>query len=145
MITIQKIQIKPTKKQPASEVEEIELIIDFGPAGDAYGGPGDRQIVLLGNEEIESLKKDRVLGLCIDRFVPNISISGSFQNLIKGQKYSIGEAEILISNISKKCHDVCRLRIEEKRICLLPKTARFASILKGGQICINDSVELISS
>jgi MOSC domain-containing protein YiiM len=145
MVKIQKIHIKPIKKQTATAVEKIQLIKDFGPEGDAYGGPGERQITLLGQEEIEALNNDREMGICIDRFVPNITISGSSQKLIKGQKYTLGETEILISNVSKKCHEGCRLREEEKRICLLPTTARFASILKNGLISIDDSIELINS
>jgi len=144
MIKVQRIQIKPVKKQSAREVEKIQLLKDFGPEGDAYGGPGERQLILLGDEEIKALQKDRESGLCIDRFVPNITISGSSKVLTKGRKYSIGETEILISNISKKCHKECHLREVEKRICLLPETARFASILKSGQISIDDSVELIN-
>ena len=134
------INIKPVKKQPAEKKQEIQLIRDFGPEGDAYGGPGDRQITLLGEEDLINLEKDRELGLCIDRFIPNLAISGSSRDLKKEERYSIGEIVIKISRITKKCHDGCRLRDEEKRICRLPSAARFASIENSGLVKINDPV-----
>lgn len=145
MIQIRQIQTKAEKKQPAKEVKQIQLIKDFGPEGDAYGGPGDRQIIILGDEDIELLKKDREMGLCIKRFVSNVTISGSSQILKRGEKYSLGNVEILISDFSKKCYSECPIRSEEKRVCHLPQSARFASILNSGVISIDDTVELISS
>lgn len=145
MSHIQSIHIKPIKKEAAREVKEISLLTDFGPEGDAYGGPGERQLTLLGQREMETLKKDSDLGICIKRFIPNITISGSSTDLEKGCRYSIGETEILISPVSKKCHEGCPLREVEKRICLLPKTARFASIEKSGLIKVGDAIKLVNS
>ena len=137
------IHIKPVKKENALSKNEITLIKDFGPEGDAYGGPGDRQITLMGMEDLENLESDRKKGICINRFVPNITISDSSKELQKGQSYKMGDTEIQISETSKKCHEGCPLREEENRICLLPKTARFASVLKTGIIKINDTIKEI--
>lgn len=140
MQRITDIHIKPVKKQKAVQREKIRLLENFGPEGDAYSGPGDRQITLLGRKDLEELKKDMDSGICISRFTPNITVSGSSKQLKKGKKYSLGETEIIISSVTKKCHDGCRLREKEKKICLLPGTARFASILKSGTIRIGDTV-----
>ena len=145
MEKIHSIHIKPVKKQPAEKRDSIDLIKDFGPEGDAFGGPGDRQLTLLGLDEIEALENDKELGFCIKKFIPNIAISGSSLQLEKGKKYSLGEAEIQISNISKKCYDGCPLKDIEKRICLLPKTARFASIEKTGLVRVGDSLKPVNS
>jgi MOSC domain-containing protein YiiM len=127
----------------AEEKQEIDLIKDFGPEGDAYGGPGERQITLLGFDDKKILEKDREKGICIKRFVPNLTISGSSKELIKGKRYSLGDCEIQISNESKKCHEGCPLREEKNRICLLPSTARFASIIKSGHVSIKNEIQEI--
>lgn len=145
MDKIHSIHIKPVKKQAAVKVDSIELIKDFGPAGDAYGGPGNRQLTLLGQDERDALEKDKELGFCIKKFIPNITLSGSSLQLKKGGKYALGDAEILISDISKKCYDGCPLKDIEKRICSLPKTARFASIEKTGLIRVGDPVHSVNS
>jgi len=142
MQKITEMHIKVSKKN--IQKDSINLIKDFGPEGDAYGGPGDRQITLLGEEDIKRLESDKEKGLCINRFVPNITLSGSTKELIKEMKYALGSCEIQISKISKKCHEGCLIR-DEKRICLLPSTARFASILKGGEIHISDNLKEINS
>lgn len=143
MMTIKELHIKPVKKEKARSMEKVKLIADFGPEGDAYGGPGDRQITILGVDDLAELEKDREKGLCIHRFTPNITVSGSSADLKKGKSYRLGGTEIRITDISKKCHEGCSLIEEEKRICLLPKTARFAAIEKEGTVSLGDNVEEI--
>ncbi|MBI9097537.1 MAG: hypothetical protein JEY91_03615 [Spirochaetaceae bacterium] len=145
MQKVSAIHIKPVKKQAAEKKRSVLLLKDFGPQKDAYGGPGDRQITLLGQKDMEELKKDREKGICINRFIPNITITGSSKNLIKGRKYTLGETEIQISSVSKKCHEGCLLKEEENRICLLPLAARFASVLKSGTVTIDDSIVPVNS
>lgn len=132
------LQIKPVKKEAVIHSDELNLIEDFGPEGDAYGGPGDRQLTLLGEDDIQILNCDRERGLCIKRFTANITVSGSAGDLKKGQIWNLGETQIKISDFSKKCYDECLLRCEDKRVCRLPTTARFASVIKGGTIKIDD-------
>lgn len=143
MMTIKDLFIKPVKKGDATPLEKVELIAGFGPKDDAYGGPGDRQITLLGEDDKLALQADMDRGLCIKRFTPNIEISGSSSELIKGKRYSLGKAEITISPVSKKCHEGCLLREEDKRICLLPKTARFASIDVGAVVTRGEEIKEI--
>ncbi len=139
MQKITELNIKPVKKQAAVNKNSLKLIKDFGPEGDAYGAPGERQITLLGEEDRNILDNDMEKGLCIHRFAPNLTISGSTAELIKGGKYKVGDIEIEISHITKACHKECEI-IKEKRICLLPKTARFGSVLNTGLVKIGDEV-----
>ncbi len=133
---------KPVKKQAAEKIDKMKLIKDFGPEGDAYGAPGERQISILGEDDIRDLSKDIDKGICIRRFTPNLTISGSSSTLEKGKLYKIGNIEIKISEAGKKCHKGCPLT-DEKKICLLPKTARFGSILTSGTIYIEDKIREI--
>ncbi len=130
---------KPVKKQPAEKIDKMRLIKDFGPEGDAYGAPGERQITILGEDDIRDLFKDLEKGICIKRFTPNLTISGSSSTLEKGKRYKIGNIEIIINEASKKCHKGCPLT-DEKKICILPKTARFGSVLTTGIINIEDEI-----
>lgn len=141
MMKVKELHIKPVKKGDAKAVEAVRLLKDFGPEGDAYGGPGDRQITLLGEDDIEELQKDSEKGLCIKRFTPNVTTTDSSSELVKGNSYKIGDAVIKVTSVAKKCHEGCLLRDEEKRICLLPKTARFASIIEEGTASISDRIE----
>ncbi len=130
---------KPVKKQVAEKLCTMNVIEGFGPEGDAYGGPGERQLTILGKDDLEILLKDREKGICIKRFAPNLEISGTSSKLKKGTYYKIGEVEIKISDTGKKCHKGCQL-LEEKRICLLPEKALFATIIKGGMIKVDDEI-----
>jgi MOSC domain-containing protein YiiM len=134
------LHVKPVKKEPMIQLQEMNLIKDFGPEGESYGGPGDRQITLLGADDMALLNKDREIGLCIKKMMPNITISGSSADLERGKTYILGDIPIKISDLKKQCYPECRLISEEKRICCLPKTVRFASVLKSGVIKINDSI-----
>jgi len=134
------LHIKPVKKEPFVQLTEMKLLEDFGPEGDAYAGPGDRQVTLLGEEDIAALNTDIDKGMCIRKFIPNITVSGSTAVLKKDQTYNLGNAVIRISMTSKKCYEECLIRCEENRICRLPATARFATILNGGVIRINDVI-----
>ena len=134
MMTVISLHIKPVKKGKTESVKEMELIADFGPVGDAYGGPGDRQITLLGEDDIEALEEDREKGLCIKRFTANIILTGSAASLNENEIYRIGEAAIRITGVKKRCFPECAIVTDEKRICLLPGRARFASIEQGGSV-----------
>lgn len=142
MMNVEALIIKPDReKKERINLKEVKLLAGFGPEGDAFGGPGDRELTLIGSEDLERLEADRERGLCIRRFAANIIISGSSAALKKGATYRIGEAEILITSVTKKCYEECLLRTEDKRICLLPSVVRFASIEKSGKVSIGDGVE----
>lgn len=134
MMTVKALYIKPVKKGEARTVEKINLIKDFGPEGDAYGGPGERQITLLGDEDLKGLEEDREKGLCIKRFSANIILEGSTSLLKEGDILKLGKATIRITGEKKVCHKGCAIVEEEKRICLLPGSVRFASIETGGEV-----------
>jgi len=140
MMTVKALHIKQEKKGAAKSLEKLTLIEDFGPEGDAYGGPGERQITLLGEDDQRELEKDRDLGLCINRFIPNLTLSGTTSRLMAGDIYHLGKAVIRITAEKKVCHKGCSIIDEEKRICLLPGTARFAAILKSGEVQAGDTL-----
>lgn len=138
MMTVKALHIKPVKKGETKSVEKLKLRKDFGPEGDAYGGPGERQITLLGEDDLKGLEIDREKGLCIKRFTANIILEGSAAQLKTGEIYKLGHATIRITGEKKVCHKGCVIVEKERRICLLPRNARFAAVETGGQVETGD-------
>lgn len=121
-------------------MEKLNLIRDFGPEGDAYGGPGERQITLLGEEDLKGLEQDRERGLCIKRYTANIILDGSTAELKEGETYKLGDTAIRITAERKRCYPECLIVSDDRRICLLPGAARFAAIEKSGQVKTGDTL-----
>jgi len=125
------------------------LIKDFGLEGDAHGGPGLRQVSLLA---IESIKrqvecpkvKKRVFSLGPGDFAENITTEGiDLADLKLGDKLRVGNRVILeISKIGKECHKYCAV-YHKIGDCIMPREGIFAKVLKGSNIAIGDSIEVV--
>ncbi|WP_238902275.1 MOSC domain-containing protein [Clostridium sp. YIM B02506] len=129
---------KGTKKE---EVKEIELVEDFGLKGDAHGGKWHRQVSLLAKEEIDSFNKKGGKVVYGD-FGENLVTEGiDLASLSVGDKITVGEAVIEITQLGKKCHDKCQIFYSVGE-CIMPTKGIFGKVLKGGKISIGENVEL---
>ena len=61
---------------PKTPVQAVQLRAHHGIDGDAHGGPGHRQISILGWADLESFKRTSGMALVAGAFAENLVISG---------------------------------------------------------------------
>ena len=129
---------KGTQKK---EIEEINLIENFGLEGDAHGGDWHRQVSLLSYESIENFK-DKGAEVDFGSFGENLIVQGiDFPSLSVG-KMIIGENfELEVTQIGKECHTRCSI-YTKMGDCIMPREGVFAKVIKGGHIKKNDKIEI---
>ncbi len=141
VIAVNVSEIKGTSKHP---VPYAECLVNYGIAGDAHAGPGKRQISLLGVESIENFKRDKkdAVGLCEGKFAENITTRGiCLYKLPVGTLLRIGEVELRVSQIGKKCHADEGCEIARKYgICAMPREGIFCTVEKEGVIRAGDEI-----
>ncbi len=124
-----------------SEVEETDLIEDWGVKDDAHGGKWHRQVSLLSYEKIEEF---RAKGAEVDlgAFGENIIVSGyDFKNLPVGTRFYIGDAILEMTQIGKECHSHCEI-YKKMGDCIMPREGVFAEVIHGGHIKKGDVIEM---
>jgi molybdopterin adenylyltransferase len=128
---------KGTVKTPVSLIE----ITEKGVLGDAHAGDWRRQVSLLGIESIEkwSVSAGRKVGY--GEFAENITTHGiTLYETNPGDRLIIGDAELEITQIGKKCHgDGCSI-FREVGNCVMPKEGVFAKVIKTGIVKSGDVI-----
>ena len=126
-----------TVKKP---VYKITLIEDKGVLNDGhFGRTKDRQVSMLAIEDIEYSNKKMNLKLKPGDFAENITTKGiKLFTLPLGTNIYIGDAILKVSKIGKECHKGCDIK-ELVGECIMPKRGIFVSVIKGGDITIEDT------
>jgi molybdopterin adenylyltransferase len=131
---------KGTIKIPKEKV----LVNEFGIIGDAHAGRWHRQVSMLAEEDIEKFSLENMDG---KKFVPgefaeNITTHGfDFAKVSLLDHFTIGNAELEVTQIGKKCHgDGCSIFVEVGK-CVMPKAGIFSRVLNGGEISTGDVIE----
>ena len=124
-------------------VESGKLIESHGFEGDAHAGDWHRQISFLSQENIDEAR-DRGLDVSFGDFAENISTLGvDWKTIPVGTKVKLGDTAIVeITQIGKECHNKCAIYYKAGD-CIMPKEGVFAKVLQGGDIKINDNIELM--
>ena len=132
------LNISKEKGTAKSPVPRLVLIADHGIEGDAHAGPGNRQVSLLADEDIDTMRA-RLSTLAPGDFAENITTRGiDLPSLPLGTKLSIGDAVLEISQIGKECHSGCAIR-EKTGDCVMPRRGVFARVVEGGEITDEDT------
>ncbi|MCL2426344.1 MAG: MOSC domain-containing protein [Oscillospiraceae bacterium] len=118
---------------------------NYGIVGDAHGGDGHRQISLLANESVDTLR-DKVPNLDAGVFAENILTSGiCLHELPIGTKILIGDVQLIVTQIGKACHnDGCAIK-RQTGDCVMPREGIFASALTDGIIKPGDEIILANN
>lgn len=136
------ICISEQKGTQKHEVEQANLIEDWGIEHDAHAGKWHRQVSLLALEKIEAF---RARGAQVDfgAFGENLIVEGfDLRTLPLGTRFRIGDALLELTQIGKKCHSHCEI-YKVVGDCIMPREGVFTKVLKGGTVCPGDTVELI--
>ncbi len=143
-IRVEKLYLSRKKKTKRVEIEEGLFIEDFGLEGDAYSSLGaDRQVTVLSSEGRLGVESDPMNGLCFERFVETVQISGINMDLLdEGTVIKLGEAVFKVTQYRKKCYGECDI-VKSGRICALASHARFLKVIKTGIVRKGDTGEVI--
>jgi molybdopterin adenylyltransferase len=132
------LNISKEKGTPKSPVPRLVLVAGFGIEGDAHAGSGKRQVSLLADEDIDTMRAN--LGtLAPGDFAENITTRGiDLASLPVGTRLTIRDAVLEISQIGKECHSGCAIR-EKTGDCVMPRRGVFAVVVEGGEITGEDT------
>lgn len=125
-----------------AEVPEGKLVVEHGLDGDAHAGPWHRQVSLLEERDIESM---RAKGLELEpgAFGENLVLSDvDLLQLGLGSVLEVGgAAEVSVTQIGKVCHTHCAI-YEQTGDCIMPRLGVFARVLRGGDVRKGDAVRV---
>ena len=129
---------KGVRKEPQAA---IRLVADHGVEGDAHAGPWHRQVSLLANESVETMRA-KGLDVAPGAFGENVTTEGvAVYQLPVGARLRIGEALLEVTQIGKVCHDRCAI-YEQAGDCVMPREGIFVRVLEGGEVRPGDGIEV---
>ena len=133
-IKILSVNISKKKGVIKQAVKEI-VLNSKGIVGDAHAGDWHRQVSLLGIESVEKFEKLANRKINYGEFAENITTKGIELYKTKPfDRFKIGDIELEVTQIGKKCHgDSCAI-FREIGNCVMPKEGIFCRVIKSGKI-----------
>ena len=108
-------------------------------AVDPHAANRHRQISLLADESVDKMREKGAV-LQAGDFAENILTKGiDLKSLPIGAEITIGEAELEVTQIGKKCHNDCEIKKLTGQ-CVMPTEGIFAVVIKGGEIKAGDVI-----
>ena len=133
---------KGTLKKP---VPEIELKLQHGIVGDAHAGDWHRQISLLAEESVDTMRALSPVSLDAGVFAENINTIGiDLKSLPIGTRLRIGETEVEVTQIGKECHSDCAIKQAVGK-CVMPTEGIFAVVITEGVVRPGDEIEILEA
>jgi len=122
---------KGTIKTPAEKI----ILDPHGVRGDAHAGSWHRQVSLLGKESVDKFSVLAGRDITYGEFAENITTEGLILYKTHPLDHiTIGDVELEITQIGKKCHgDSCAI-YREVGNCVMPKEGIFARVIRGGEV-----------
>ncbi|RDY29047.1 MOSC domain-containing protein [Romboutsia weinsteinii] len=143
MAKIVSINISKEKGVVKVPVNSAEIKIDHGIVGDAHAGNWHRQISMLAEESVDKMKAKGFDHLKHGDFAENITTEGiEVFTLPVGTKLRVGDCEMEVTQIGKKCHSGCQIK-QVTGDCVMPREGIFVKVIKEGTINVNDIIEVI--
>lgn len=123
-----------------SPVYKITLVEDKGVLNDGhFDRTKDRQVSMLAIEDIEYSNKKMNIELKPGDFAENITTKGiKLFSLPLGTNIYIGNTILKVSKIGKECHKGCDIKNIIGK-CIMPQRGIFLSVVKGGDITVEDT------
>jgi len=137
------VNISKDKGTIKSPVQQI--VIDCkGIQGDAHAGNWHRQLSLLAEESITGFEKASGRKISFGEFAENITTTGIAISKSKaGDRLIIGDSELEVTQIGKKCHGSNCAIFRETGWCVMPKEGIFARVIRGGSVRAGDKIRCI--
>ena len=143
MARVVSVNISEKKGTVKTPVTEIRLKLRHGIVGDAHAGDWHRQISLLAEESIDSMRPRSPTALDPGVFAENINTEGiDLKHLPVGTHLRIGETEVEVTQIGKECHNDCAIKKAVGK-CVMPTEGIFAVVVKEGVVRPGDEIEVL--
>ncbi len=114
-------------------VDRAVLRESHGIVGDAHAGDWHRQVSLLAEEDIDTMR-GRGVELGYGDFAENITTRGiDLGALPVGTRLRLGDALVEVTQIGKECHQGCAI-FQTVGDCVMPRRGIFVRVLQGGEI-----------
>lgn len=144
MKIIKAISISDRKGVRKKNRDTVFLRENFGLEEDAHGGDWHRQVSFLAQESINFMRQ-KGLDVVAGNFAENITTEGiDLVALTVGTHLQIGATELVISQLGKICHNRCAI-YHQAGDCVMPREGIFGVVLKGGQIKVDDKINVLDS
>jgi len=139
------VNISQKKGEKKNNIDCGLFLENLGLENDAHAEAGiNRQVSLLA---IESIDKIRAKGLEVHHgdFAENLTVEGiDLPSLPIGTQLKVGKDVLLeISQIGKVCHNRCNI-FYTVGDCVMPREGIFVKVLAGGEIKVNDPIEIVA-
>lgn len=142
-IEVVSVNISKQKGTVKTPVEEI-LLNDKGVALDAHAGDWHRQVSLLARESVEKFAQQAGRKIAWGEFAENITTHGIvLHHTTPGDRFRIGELELEVTQIGKKCHGSNCNIFKEIGNCVMPKEGIFCKVIRGGKLKAGDVMEYL--
>jgi len=140
VISVNISEKKGTIKKPVQEIELFEL----GVKNDAHSGNWHRQVSLLAKESVEKFEKQANRKIQYGEFAENITTEGIVLHETSPlDRIYIGDTELEITQIGKKCHGTSCAIFAEVGNCVMPKEGIFARVMKQGAVHAGMQMEYV--
>ena len=144
MASVISVNISEKKGEQKHPVPEISLKLRHGIVGDAHAGDWHRQISLLAEESVDSMRAGCPIPLDSGIFAENINTRGiDLKSLPVGARLRVGGTELEVTQIGKECHSDCAVKQAVGR-CVMPTEGIFAVVVKEGAVRAGDEIEVLS-
>ncbi len=144
MGTIKAISISDRKGMRKKNIESVNLITHFGLENDAHGGRWHRQVSLLAEESIATMR-EKGLDVVAGNFAENLTTQGlDLCSLSVGTHIQVGTTELIISQLGKVCHNPCAI-YHQAGDCVMPREGIFGVVIKGGAIQTRDNIAILDN
>ena len=144
-ISVISVNISTEKGTIKTPVPEISINVK-GVSGDAHAGDWHRQVSLLAKESIEKWENQACRKVNYGEFAENITTEGIvLYETTPGDRLIIGEVELEVTQIGKKCHGAGCAIFNEVGNCIMPKEGIFAKVIKTGSIKAGDEIKFLKN
>ena len=142
MAEVVSVNISERKGTVKREVPAIQLKLRHGIVGDAHAGDWHRQISLLAEESVDSMRP-LLPELRPGAFAENVNTRGiDLKSLPVGTRLRLGEPVVEITQIGKECHSDCAIKKTTGK-CVMPTEGVFAVVVQEGTVRKGDPIELL--
>lgn len=127
------LNVSQKKGEQKKPVDRVRLVAGHGIEGDAHAGDWHRQVSLLADEDIMTMRTGAI-EISPGDFAENVTTRGiDLGALPVGTRLVLGDAVLEITQIGKECHHGCAIR-QAVGDCVMPRKGVFARVLAGGEI-----------
>ena len=118
------------------------LVEELGLEGDAHAGFAHRQVSLLAQEDIDTMK-EKLPDLIPGSFAENLTVRGvDLGALSLGDRLEVGPTLLEVTQIGKECHTRCQV-YHATGDCIMPRKGIFCRVLRGGAVKVGDPVRVL--